>query len=362
MAVRSTWRATRALLVLGASVAALSAPARAQVSELANRSILAGQMFPGDGFASEGAVQEAVGDFSVQVICPAQGEGADQFQRGARIELERAGPASRQHSVLNSMVSVALTRTWSECPITSGGSFFRDVGFIDVAGDGQTLLRARKYLSTLNIWDEVEDVVATQQKASEERARAAADAEAASQAWAEAQAQEKAAAAQREAADGASRADIAKAWHVLSIVLGWTALAGIVIVAVAKHEVLMRWYFFAFHRHPAEPLVRRALASTALLESNARALARALSQPPPGSSVLRSVRLAQAEKLFRELQSASEAKQRRLEELARRNAANAHEEAAFYGMQEAVALAAAALERAKAAQASAANLKREFYP
>jgi hypothetical protein len=106
-------------------------------------------------------------------------------------------------------------------------------------------------------------------------------------------------------------------------------------------------------------LVERAIATPTTSAAQAHALADALSEVPPGSSTFRRVRLEQAERLYRQLDEANERRQREIERRARANAASAYEEAAHYGMQEAVALAAVALERAKAAARMASTLRGE---
>ncbi len=103
-----------------------------------------------------------------------------------------------------------------------------------------------------------------------------------------------------------------------------------------------RWYYFNFDPHPAEPMVERALDSGTVLDG--RALARALGELPPSSSVLARVRIEQGEKLVLRMQEMSNAKIREYQ----RRAAKDYERAALLSMQEAVALAAIALEKAKA--------------
>jgi hypothetical protein len=109
---------------------------------------------------------------------------------------------------------------------------------------------------------------------------------------------------------------------------------------------IVRSYYFTFHPHPAAPLVRGALATGNLLDG--KALAQVLSEIPAGSRMFREARLAQAETLFHEMQTASEALLRRQRAEAHAKARHDYEEAALNSIQEAVALAAVALERAKA--------------
>ncbi|MEI9932663.1 MAG: hypothetical protein WDM89_19545 [Rhizomicrobium sp.] len=119
-------------------------------------------------------------------------------------------------------------------------------------------------------------------------------------------------------------------------------LIGLVRGLYALRTPVARWYYFNFHPHPAEPMVRRALQDGTVL--NGRALASALSEMPPAGSILARVRLEQGEQLVAQMQAASRARIREFE----KRAAKEYERAALYSMQEAVALAAVALEKAKA--------------
>jgi hypothetical protein len=110
-----------------------------------------------------------------------------------------------------------------------------------------------------------------------------------------------------------------------------------------RREAMARWYYFTFHPHPAEPAVRSALAGRRPLDG--RRLAAALGETPPNNRILREVRIAQGERLVGEMRQASE----RLIQETSQNARSYHAQAALLGTQEAIALAAVALERAKAA-------------
>ena len=130
--------------------------------------------------------------------------------------------------------------------------------------------------------------------------------------------------------------------------VGTAALWGI----IARREAIARWYYFTFHPHPAAPIVRDALKTGTRLDG--RALAAELAELPPGNSIFRKVRLEQAEKLVTEMQVMSRAHVREYE----RTAAEGYERAAVYATQEAVALAAVALEKAKAAWRTAEAILR----
>lgn len=144
--------------------------------------------------------------------------------------------------------------------------------------------------------------------------------------------------------------DFSEWWDGVLFALGmssgtfWTVLFLIVLIGVAiwKREALARWYYFRFHPHPAEPIVRGALASGSVLDGPK--LARVLGDVPKGNRVLAEVRIAQGELLIQEMQALSRAKVREYE----RSAAAAYQTAALQSINEAIALAAVALERAKA--------------
>lgn len=128
------------------------------------------------------------------------------------------------------------------------------------------------------------------------------------------------------------------------------AVAGVCLLILwriyRKREAIARWYYFTFHPHPAERTVRRALDARTTLDG--RALASALGEVPPDNRILREVRIAQGERLVSEMRRVSERMIRENLQKARSDS----ERAAFVGIQEAIALAAVALERAKAAQAA----------
>ena len=107
-------------------------------------------------------------------------------------------------------------------------------------------------------------------------------------------------------------------------------------------NTIAEWYYFAFHPHPAEPLVKSAIAGSVL---DGKALVAALSEEPLGSNIFRAVRNVQAERLFKELQVSTLQK---LAEQGKHSARAEYEKASENGIREAIALAAVALERVKA--------------
>ncbi|HEY4941877.1 MAG TPA: hypothetical protein VII56_10650 [Rhizomicrobium sp.] len=126
------------------------------------------------------------------------------------------------------------------------------------------------------------------------------------------------------------------------------AIAATVILVLAyylvKHrERIARFYYFNFHPHPAEPIVRMSLRTDSPIDG--KALANALAEIPPGNRIFREVRLAQATRLFVAMEDASHRRIAALEKRARDD----YQRAAILATQEALALAAVALERARAA-------------
>lgn len=135
------------------------------------------------------------------------------------------------------------------------------------------------------------------------------------------------------------------------LILGGAVLVLTVIAhnreAIARgREAVARWYYFTFHPHPAESIVRGSLDGRRVIAG--AELAAALAEVPPDNRILREVRIAQGERLILQMQRVSE-------ETIRRTVSNAQADearAAVLGIQEALALAAVALERAKAAHAA----------
>ena len=125
----------------------------------------------------------------------------------------------------------------------------------------------------------------------------------------------------------------------------WARIIGVLILLLIlffNREGIARWYYFHFDPHPAEPMVQHALSSGTVLDG--RALANALSEVPVESSILAKVRLEQGARLVAQMQEMSRARIREFE----RRAMKDYERAALLSIQEAIALAAVALEKAKA--------------
>jgi hypothetical protein len=131
------------------------------------------------------------------------------------------------------------------------------------------------------------------------------------------------------------------------LLLGACALAGwLLFVLYQEREAIARWYYFTFYPHPAEPLIRSALSQATPLDGVR--LAAILGELPPDNRILRDVRIDQGERLVAQMRKVSEQTVRDTIRDARADSARA----AALGIQEAIALAAVALERAKAAHAA----------
>jgi len=344
-----------------------SDPASAWLNDV---SVFSQAPYPRVEMASPVDTLSAVGSATAEVACPDDRQvEQNQMSRGARVYIGSDGLPSQP--VLNRLIAAGQTLALRQCPMgPNQGLGWINMGFVQVfstANGGNDLLLSVRNYQPYQGWAEVATPADDQAKAAQ--AKAQADAQAAQ---AQAQANAQAAQAQAQADQVQVQADQAAeqarqqaeqdadARHfrgeALAFVERWTpwALAiGFLIWLFSIRRAFARWYYFHFHPHPAEPMVRSAIASASISDATSNAIATALSQMPPGSSTLRAVRLAQAERLFRDLQSASAARQEAIERRARAGAAAAREEALYYGVQEAVLLAAAALERAKAAYQAA---------
>lgn len=346
---------------------------------LGEHSLYAKGMFDGDE-ASDAQVQQAVGPIKISVICPRRRVDGDYNARGIKITVAHGGSALSDHSIVNTLSEVGLTRAFAQCPmgfqsIIAIAEF--KVGFLDIYGPPSrgtrpTLLYSARKYDSLGGWDKVTDVLAERQRDEQLAAQVRANEQAAKAQQQIAEQQQQAALAlaeqQQQAQTQAQAEQDARTQQTIASIKGsvkhwgpWLLLAALALYSFAKREALARWYFFRFHRHPAEQMVQRALLSPSTSPANAQALARALGELPPGSSALRAARLRQAENLYRQLEVASAG---RLDEMERRLTEatdEAKREAAFYGMQEAVALAAVALARAKAAHRAASKLSGGYF-
>jgi hypothetical protein len=346
---------------------------------LGERNFYAKGLFDGS-FASDEQTQQAVGPIKIGVKCPQRRIDGDLNARGVKITVAKGGSALSDHSIINTLAGAGLTRVFAQCPmgfqsIIAIAEF--KVGFLAIYGPPSegarpTLLYSARKYEPLTGWESVTDVLAERlreeqlaaqarasQKAAEAQQQMAEQQQQAAQALAKQQQQAQSQAqAEQEARTQqaiASIKDFIKRWAP------WLLMAMLALFGFAKRETLSRWYFFHFHRHPAERMVERALLSPSTSPANARALAQALGELPTGSSALRAARLRQAENLYHRLEVASAGRLHEMEQRLNEAADEAKKEAAFYGMQEAVALAAVALERAKAAHQTASKLSGGYF-
>lgn len=307
------------------------------------------------GFASLQDVEAAVGSYSIAVACPHTDTLRSLQQRTATITIDRPAPLAKP--VIATLLGLGLRRAWTACPMHEPTAIFQPtemsprVGFINIVGpdgDGDGVLyHARSY--TMLGWYNVTDVAAERQQAEREAAaRAAAARERAAQQAAERAAAERA--AQQRAEIRAQRARrraeaLAQLEHTASVLGIILLVVAVVVVILRSRHALARWYYFYFHPHPAEPLVNSALATGSFLDGDA--LAKALGEVPPDSPILREVRLQQAENLMAKMKTAANAHLRKHAKEQKAKAKEEYESAALASAQEAIAMAATALERAK---------------
>lgn len=135
----------------------------------------------------------------------------------------------------------------------------------------------------------------------------------------------------------------------------WTLviLALAAVVGYLLREPLLRWYFFNFYPHPAAPMVEQALASAGNVDG--KTLAASLGDMPD-NPILRQVRIEQGEALVRKMQEVSQQHVRQMQ----KQAQETYERAALESIQEAIALAAIALARAKSLYGRPTTTGAEF--
>ncbi len=347
--------ATAAAVALGVFSTALfgSAPARAQDADDAP---IHYHQFYGQGFASDEEVENALGNLSFS-ITDCQNDWLKPISRSVQVSTTKSDYSDQR--VVEAVLYRAVKYAWSACPLTFYFGVYTttkprfDVQSVDVyLGDGTHALSAThmhgdfaQYIGPSYAWEAVSDTGA---EARAQAASAAQQAEAARQVL-EAQAQPVLPAQPPQIDDNKQeREAIAQAHFIHGL---WTAMQWFVVITLSwllflLRHALARWYYFYFYPHPAEPIVKAALVSGTVLDG--KALAGALSEISLGSPTFRAVRLEQAEQLFHQMQAVSIAQLRRQEEQSLASAREQYERAAHTSIQEAVALAAVALERAKA--------------
>ena len=130
-------------------------------------------------------------------------------------------------------------------------------------------------------------------------------------------------------------------------------VGGVCVLAVVNRDEVSRAYYRSQNPHPAEELVREAIASRRTSPGAMARLDDALGEPPPRDRILSEVRLEQAEQLVAELEAEVRRRTREYEREARADPSMLDADTVFLGSQEALAHAAVALEKAKAASAAA---------
>jgi len=222
---------------------------------------------------------------------------------------------------------------------------FYEVGFVDFMGPPEAgsplLLHAQNwgyldwFLSIRDDGERRDRQLATERQQAVDAVAAAAQARE-QQRLAEQARIEAAQEAQRRAAQVQAFWDGARFWLEVA-----AALAALRWLWSKREKILYGFYMLT--PHPATAQVHAAIRSGSL---DGQALARSLGDLPSASRIQRAVRVEQAERLVQEMQLASRAEIARME----RQAQSEHERAAVLRSQEAVALAAGALARVKAAQ------------
>jgi len=309
------------------------------------------------GFASPEEVTAAVGNVDIDVVCPEQRVDGPYQQRGARLTVDHAETLDKR--VLSTLLHNALDAVWDQCEMLdrigeSHGMVQFPVGFAQVyarAGGGgapKLFFDARNYAGLFGTWDSIVDV-AEQQREQAVQQQEQLQTQASEAQWA----QDQLAARNERERENAIAWDAfwEKTWKSIKLVFFAAIGLQTVYLLILYRVAIARLYYFAFHPHPAEQIVRAALRTGTVLDG--RALARALGEVPPGNSIFRKVRIEQGEVLVARMQRLSASKLRELERLA----ANDYERAAIISTREAIALAAIALEQAKAAWAASETLR-----
>lgn len=319
------------------------------------------------GFASDVQLRQAVGNLSIEVVCPARRGAGTARLRGAHVTLADPGTGWRTPAVLSRILLIALQQMWNECP-RALGSFGFSVGFAEiyapqVAGAAPMLmLRAEQFLEISRTWSRLQDVEYERRAAEEEAERRVQEAARQAAVEAEQRAQEAAAlvarikaqeeqerlarekaaraAAERErlAAEGERMLAEAGAY-------GWTALQWILWIGVPlwlfrKRATLVRWYYL-LTPHPAARMVDAAIRRGVEIDGATFAH---IMRPVPGNRVGMQVRASQATTL-------AERAHRHAEELrveAERLHAEAKQASEFVLAQEKLLDATSAHERVRA--------------
>ena len=309
----------------------------------------------GSGFASPSSVDAAVGLVSIDLVCPLR----------ARVTVAKAGEEGlRKPGVLSAILRDALKKYWHECDSRVLGIMNAPVPLIEiyappaVGKPPMLLFQAIEFMPFSDRFRSVVDV--RKQEQEREAAREAARQASLLKQQRLEEEQRRQEAEQQRLRDEAAASAIwwENFWVTAKLTFWFIVIVSFIAFLLCSWKRFVRWYFFVFYPHPAAPMVRQALKSQRVFDGPA--LAAALGEVPPGISIFRKVRLEQGEALIAQMQAMSRSllaeEERRTAEQERRvavqyerQAAEGYEHAAIIGVQEAVALAAAALERAKAA-------------
>jgi hypothetical protein len=286
----------------------------------------------GQGFGNGSDLDAAVGNLTfVLTKC----DPTNSNVRSVSVQIEK--PNFETGPIIDTILYRAAQYAWAQCPVEfyyfgggPTGRFSYQIGEADIyLPDGTLAFQAQSLHGDVFLgpgrsyaWQFITDVVA-------QRRQAAANAQSA-----------------------AAGSGWGSTWDTIADIFDLAVLFVIAYGLFALRNPVARWYYFNFHPHPATPMVERALIAGAVLDGPA--LARALGEVPPESSILASVRLEQGTRLIARMQEMSRAKLRELE----RHAAKDYERAAIVRVQEAIALAAVALEKAKAAFGASQSARR----
>ena len=312
--------------------------------------------FYGEGFASDAEVRRALGTLKFS-MSDCHEEWLVPIRRYVWVTSTRSG--NFDNRITETVLYRAAKYAWRECPLNFyfGAQLTKspryDITAVDLyLGDGTHAISATHMYGDIGMsvggsyaWESVSDVAADERK--QELADAQQNTVRRYDFTPSAQPSAPVAAQTQVTEDTEQQhQELARLAHTIWVIVQWLAAIFTLWVLIASRHALARWYYFYFYPHPAEPIVRAALKSGTVLDG--KALANALSEIPPGSSTFRAVRLEQAEQLFHQMQDVSIAQLRRQEKQAPTRAREHLERAAFVSIQDAVSLAAVALDKAKA--------------
>jgi hypothetical protein len=301
------------------------------------------------GVATAEELNQAVGELHFFMTACRNGRFDIHPSRELTVRIQK--PSYAKPAILDALLLRAAQYAWDKCPlhfidVVTGEEqpeYLREIAAVHVFYDGTEVLTARALCCDNGIfrnqgyyrWQQITDLGAI---AKEEAARqqVLAEGQRAREAWYRTR-------EQRSAEFWGSVGSFFKFMFAGFCCYGLWLL----------RKPVARWYYFAFYPHPATNLVHDAIAQ-GVAPLNGRALASAISDLPPGSRTLRQVRVEQGERLVALMQEATRERLARYEKQAKYE----YERAAIASIQEAIGLAAIALERAKASFATSQSLGR----